>query len=678
MAVEPVRCPHCKRPYNPGFAKCPFCGKTRDPATGLLNDYPAIAEHVAQQHRAYLELDFSMASVCALDVFLDETYGTAGEAPDAGAWDAGPKGPVIMMLGVYFGEVLRRHFGGHWREDAEHPKNALKTALVLPGIEIFPAARVWERLKNGSRDGLESLVARIRTHVPQQLESPSPWLKQAAFFERASRPDLALVFYTKLHHLPLDLATRNLVEQKMRLATRATEASAARAAAGTGAATDEPAAAVSEPQTRGAALNDDSGASPADRLARAGALAEAGKVAEAVAEYQRLTETHPSLSEPWRELGVHHAVSGRLAEAHRAFDRAIAASPTDAVAWDYKAVTFGRENKDAEALAALEAGLSRNPSSADLHARRSFFLNKLGRAGDAKESAARALSLDPKNLPALLFRSAAEEALGDRAAAARSMREFLELAPRDARAARARQKLFALEHPGRVPDVEGAAAKREEALRLAKAGRSGDAMESMRSALEHDPTDVDLWLEYGDVFVSGERLEEALAVFERALQYAPAHPALLQRKAHALWLAGRFDDALACHDLVLARSPTDVMSLEERARLLLVAKRIEASLVATVELVKHHPSLARGHARLGHTLGLLGRHPQALLAYDRALELEPQNRHLWMEKASALAMAGRSDESFALQKAALSDPEFARQYEEEDEALFASLTKRSR
>ena len=229
-----------------------------------------------------------------------------------------------------------------------------------------------------------------------------------------------------------------------------------------------------------------------------------------------------------------------------------------------------------------------------------------------------------------------------------------------------------------MPDVEGAAAKREEALRLAKAGRSGDAMESMRSALEHDPTDVDLWLEYGDVFVTGEHLEEALAVFERALQYAPAHPVLLQRKAHALWLAGRVDDALACHDLVLARSPTDVMSLEERARLLLVAKRIEASLAATVELVKHHPSLARGHARLGHTLGLLGRHPQALLAYDRALELEPQNRHLWMEKASALAMAGRRDESFALQKAALSDPEFARQYEEEDEALFASLTKRSR
>lgn len=223
--APPVKCPHCGRPINPTFKECPFCKKPVDSPPAPLPpkfDYTAIAADAVEHNKIFLTLDYSPASVYALDVFFDEMWGTEGYSPNNDSW-APEQGQiaVIMSFGAYFGEVIRRRYNGRWHEDPSQGGNPLWTTVALPsGDHLYVISKMFKRMKNGSADALNPMLLSLRQSLGDlpkgdELES---WLRQAGHFEKVKRPDHALKFYDCALVLPLSEADRMRVGELKKLA----------------------------------------------------------------------------------------------------------------------------------------------------------------------------------------------------------------------------------------------------------------------------------------------------------------------------------------------------------------------------------------------------------------------------------------------------------------------------
>ena len=92
-----------------------------------------------------LVLDFSAASVTALDVFLAAAFDGRQEAPPA----------LVLGVGCYVGEVLRRTLGGAWADDG---------ALTGVGrvVETFPLKQARDRIVDARAGALAAYYGSVR------------------------------------------------------------------------------------------------------------------------------------------------------------------------------------------------------------------------------------------------------------------------------------------------------------------------------------------------------------------------------------------------------------------------------------------------------------------------------------------------------------------------------------
>jgi hypothetical protein len=116
-----------------------------------------------------VKADYTPASIVEIDGYLDEIYGTTGEIKKNPNWQIS-KGEMnlIMAVGSYVGEVIRRAFGGQWSYDPK--ENVVHACIALPGTwRVLPINKVLKRLRNGAEDALHPLYtfAREKCGVPK-------------------------------------------------------------------------------------------------------------------------------------------------------------------------------------------------------------------------------------------------------------------------------------------------------------------------------------------------------------------------------------------------------------------------------------------------------------------------------------------------------------------------------
>ncbi len=140
-------------------------------------------------------LNYSLASLAALDVFLDETWGRDGEAPNDETYKLPPgKLPVAIEFGSYLGEVIRRALGGEWEIDPAKPNNPYSAKVKLPqGGFVAPIYCVYLRFKNGEKESLCEVAQNvIGSKAPHLLaQSAQSFIEQAdAFLNSRALSDL--------------------------------------------------------------------------------------------------------------------------------------------------------------------------------------------------------------------------------------------------------------------------------------------------------------------------------------------------------------------------------------------------------------------------------------------------------------------------------------------------------
>jgi tetratricopeptide (TPR) repeat protein len=211
-----------------------------------------------------------------------------------------------------------------------------------------------------------------------------------------------------------------------------------------------------------------------------------------------------------------------------------------------------------------------------------------------------------------------------------------------------------IEAPGYQPYPADEAARRLlRALALTAAGESSGQLprEPQESAEE--------LLTRGKALQARGKHAEALALFERAVQFSPSWFDAWFNLAYTLDDLGDYEGAVAAWDRALHLDPNRAAAWSNLGIALLVLGRREEALAAYSHAVTLDPDYPNAWSNMGTALGGLGRSDQALAAYDRAIALDPTYREAWTGRGAALLSLGRYAESLATYERAIAlDPDY--------------------
>jgi Flp pilus assembly protein TadD len=240
---------------------------------------------------------------------------------------------------------------------------------------------------------------------------------------------------------------------------------------------------------------------PADQaFLRGNALAQMGRVGEAIPELQRATRINPRHGEAFTTLAALYGRSGRRDEALAAARAAIAIDSTDAQAWVNVATLLldAGDPKGAEPI--LRRALAQAPDLPTGWLNLGCVQAALGDGGGAEESFRRALTLDPGQTDAYrnLSQQLAKRGRLDEARAV--LRRGTERLPQEGALWLA------------LGTLEG------------RAGRWDDAVRALQQAVRRLPGDADAWNNLGVVLAQSGRTGPATDAFRRALALDPNHP----------------------------------------------------------------------------------------------------------------------------------------------------------
>ena len=384
-------------------------------------------------------------------------------------------------------------------------------------------------------------------------------------------------------------------------------------------------------------MSDPADAGAAPEYARAVALFQAGRMAEAEGALRALVTRTPAAAEALQLLGAVVSSQGRPGEGLEWFDRALAL---------------------------------RAPTTALLH-NRAQALFALGRLAEARTSIERATLMEPASHAAWNLTANVLAAMGERGEAERAYRKALALKPahaeshynlgllmqqagRDEEALACYRKALQLR-----PDF--AAAHNNLANVLRARGRADEAMRHYAAALAIDPQLADALSNYGTALREAGRADEAIAFLERAAQLRPGSAAAHHNLGSVYFERNRFAEAAACERRALEIDPKLHEARNNLGNALAAMGAEEEAIACYREAIAQAPDHPDAHSNLGIVLQERGDVEAAIACYERALALRPDHADAMSNMGYLLQEQGRRRDAMALYRRALAaDPASAR------------------
>ncbi len=131
----------------------------------MVQDFAQGAVDIARQFS--ITLDYSEDSLQQVESILAQLHNElrGGPAGVASPQPAPPSDQMEMMCklwGGYFGEVVRRRWGGEWTIETYPGGNFATLTLTLPAGKIFPSIKVYRRLTEGAQDNVWQFYQSMR------------------------------------------------------------------------------------------------------------------------------------------------------------------------------------------------------------------------------------------------------------------------------------------------------------------------------------------------------------------------------------------------------------------------------------------------------------------------------------------------------------------------------------
>lgn len=149
------------------------------------------------------------------------------------------------------------------------------------------------------------------------------------------------------------------------------------------------------------------------------------------------------------------------------------------------------------------------------------------------------------------------------------------------------------------------------------------------------------------------RIDEALAAFERAIALKPDYAEAHNNRALVLLDLMRFDEALAGFDTTITLKPDNAMAHNNRGAALQDLGRLDEALLSFEKAIALKPDYAQAHYNSGLALQDLQRLDAALANLDQAIVLKPDYAQAHHNRAAVLQDQKRLDEAIAAYDRAL-------------------------
>jgi tetratricopeptide (TPR) repeat protein len=182
-------------------------------------------------------------------------------------------------------------------------------------------------------------------------------------------------------------------------------------------------------------------------------------------------------------------------------------------------------------------------------------------------------------------------------------------------------------------------------ISLKQSGRLDEALQVFDKAIQLKPDDPQAWLRLANVLVGLGRKAEALLTYQRVLQLDPRQWDAAYQCGLLLHEAERFEEALSCFTRCDEWRPDHVPTLQARARALRGLKRFNECLAEVLRADALAPADIVSCNNVGNALLSLKRPEEALQWFDKALALDPNAVEVLFNRASALGELCRFEEA---------------------------------
>ncbi len=133
--------------------------EAHDSVSAMAGAYAEQAVVIAREFKA--TLDYSESSLMELETIVAQL---AQDLPPNGA-PSDELTEMCKLWGSYFGEVVRRRFGGDWSIETYPGKQFATLTLNVAGTKLFPSMKVHRRLTAGESDNLWSFYKMIKARL---------------------------------------------------------------------------------------------------------------------------------------------------------------------------------------------------------------------------------------------------------------------------------------------------------------------------------------------------------------------------------------------------------------------------------------------------------------------------------------------------------------------------------
>jgi tetratricopeptide (TPR) repeat protein len=369
------------------------------------------------------------------------------------------------------------------------------------------------------------------------------------------------------------------------------------------------------------------------------ALAQQGKLDQAMAHYDEALRLDPDYPRPHNNLGLALAQQGKMEQAMAQYAEALRLAPDYAAAHNNLGLALARQGKWEQAMAHYAEALRLDPDDASAHHKLGLALDAQGKMEQAMAHYAEALRLDPDDAEAHHNLGLDLAAQGKWEQAVAHYAEALRLNP------------------------DYAEAHNNLGLALAKQGKLDQAVAHYAEALRLKTDFAEAHSNLGLALAAQGKWEQAMAHYAEALRLKPDYPEAHNNLGVALAAQGKWDRAVAHYAEALRLKP-DYAEAHNNLGLALAAQgKWEQAVAHYAEALRLKPDDAGAHGNLGVALAAQGKLEQAVAHYAEALRLNPGLADIHNNLGAALAQQGKIDEAIPrFQKAIQIKPDFTAAY----------------
>ncbi len=293
--------------------------------------------------------------------------------------------------------------------------------------------------------------------------------------------------------------------------------------------------------------------------------------------------------------------AGRIPEAIQQFEAALRLAPGNAELRDNLGVTLGHAGRTAEAIEQFEAALRLRPDFYVAHSNLGNALLQAGRAADAIRHYEEALRLRPDYADAEYNLGGALDQTGQTADALRHYEAAVRLKPD-----------FGPAHYN-LGDL------------LGRLGRTAEAMEQYEEVLRLQPDLAQAHNNLGVLLCRSGRTAEGLAHLNEALRLRPDYIRAHFNLGVALMRAGRLPEAIEQYIEALRRQPDLMEAHTNLAMALAQSGRLPDAIAELHAALRLNPESVEAHFNLGSALLQSGRTEDAIAQYEEVLRLRPND-----------------------------------------------------